>query len=52
MANAQESLNRASEKLLHVCHEHEQLAGTDFDQSDFGHPYWPTLAKPTLARKI
>ena len=27
-------------------------AETDFGQIDFGHPYFPTLAKPTLARKF
>ena len=26
-----------------------EMADTDFGQTDFGHPYWPTLAKPTLA---
>ena len=42
---------------LHTVHlhhpvlgDHEAAAETDFGQSDFGHPCWPTLAKPTLAQ--
>ena len=38
--------------VAHAIEEGEggEQADADFGQTDFGHPFWPTLAKPTLAQ--